>query len=67
MSASVTSLYTAFAVEATYRFVPVGYFWWSTLGTSAIVFGVAGWVVFRHMGTYLPQQEQKWNQSPQRA
>lgn len=65
MSVSVTSLYTTFVVEATYRLFPVQYFWWSTLGTSAIVFSAAGWLIYRHIGTYLPKQEQTWE--PQRA
>jgi uncharacterized membrane protein len=48
MGASVTGLYAALVVESTYRFFPVSYFWWSTLGPAGAVFALGSWVLHRH-------------------
>jgi len=46
MGASVTGLYAAFVIESTYRFFPLAYFWWFTMGLAAVVFG-AGSLLLR--------------------
>jgi len=48
MGASVTGLYAALVVESTYRFFPVSYFWWSTLGPASVIFLLGGVVLHRH-------------------
>jgi uncharacterized membrane protein len=47
MGASVTGLYAALVVESTYRFFPVAYFWWSTLGPASVVLLGGGWLLYR--------------------
>ena len=46
MSLSVMSLYTTFIVEATYRLFPPRLFWWTTLGTSLVIFVVGGLLIY---------------------
>ena len=46
LSASVTSLYATFLVESTYRLFPARFFWWTTVGTSGIVFLVAACLIY---------------------
>jgi uncharacterized membrane protein len=48
MGASVTGLYAAFIIESTYRFFPLAYFWWITLGLAAVVFGTGGLLLRRY-------------------
>ncbi|MEZ0539578.1 hypothetical protein [Fibrella arboris] len=50
MSLSVTSLYATFIVEATYRLFPPRFFWWATVGTSAVIFCIAGLLIVRYAG-----------------
>ncbi len=60
MSLSVTGLYTTFIVESTYRLFPPHLFWWTTLGTSLVVFSLAGWVIYRHLGQLRQQAGSQW-------
>ncbi|MGI4760429.1 MAG: hypothetical protein ACRYF0_06970 [Janthinobacterium lividum] len=55
MGASVTGLYAAFIIESTYRFFPLAYFWWLTLGLAALVFGMGGVLLRRHYPPRLAQ------------
>jgi len=48
MGASVLGLYAAFLVESTYRFFPVAYFWWSTIGLATIVLAGGSLLLYRH-------------------
>jgi uncharacterized membrane protein len=48
MGASVTGLYAAFIIESTYRFFPLAYFWWLTLGLAIVVFGAGGLLLRWH-------------------
>lgn len=52
LNLSVAGLYATFLVEATYRLFPMRYFWWTTVGTSMVVFAAAGWLMYRHRDTY---------------
>jgi uncharacterized membrane protein len=60
MSLSVMGLYTTFIVEATYRLFPPSYFWWTTVGTSMVVFGVGAWLIYRHLGHLRQQPVRRW-------
>jgi uncharacterized membrane protein len=53
MGASVTGLYAAFVIESTYRFFPLAYFWWITLGLAAVVFGAGGLLLRRYYAAWL--------------
>ena len=48
MGASVAGLYAAFLIESTYRFFPLAWFWWLTLGLAAGVFSAGGVLLHRH-------------------
>jgi hypothetical protein len=48
MGASVVGLYAAFLIESTYRFFPLAWFWWLTLGLAAGVFSAGGMLLHRH-------------------
>jgi uncharacterized membrane protein len=48
MGASVMGLYAAFVIESTYRFFPLAYFWWLTLGLATVVFTTGGLLLRRH-------------------
>lgn len=48
MGVSVMGLYAAFIIESTYRFFPLVYFWWLTLGLAAVIFTVGGLLLRRH-------------------
>lgn len=48
MGASVVGLYAAFIIESAYRFFPLAYFWWLTLGLAAGVFATGGLLLRRH-------------------
>ncbi|WP_266365477.1 DUF2306 domain-containing protein [Tellurirhabdus rosea] len=45
MGWSVTGLYAAGLVESTYRMFPAHYFWWVTMGLSAITFLTGGFLL----------------------
>lgn len=53
MGASVTGLYAAFLIESTYRFFPLAYFWWLTLGLAAGVFSAGGALLRRYYLVWL--------------
>jgi uncharacterized membrane protein len=48
MGASVAGLYAALAAEATYRFFPPRFFWWSTLGPAGAVLLAGGLLLYRY-------------------
>jgi uncharacterized membrane protein len=48
MGASVMGLYAAFVIESTYRFFPLAYFWWITLGLATVVFATGSLLLRRH-------------------
>lgn len=48
MGVSITGLYASFMVESTYRFFAPVYFWWVTLGLTAVVFMAGGLFLYRH-------------------
>lgn len=64
MSLSVTGLYATFLVEATYRLFAPRYFWWTTLGTSMLVFGLAAWVIYKHLGSVRRLSASQWSDNP---
>lgn len=68
MSVSVTGLYATFLVEATYRLFPPRLFWWTTVGTSMVVFSLAGWLIYRYARPWRQRSGSRWNGSaPQSA
>lgn len=60
MNSSVTGLYTTFIVESTYCLFPPHYFWWTTVGTSIVVLGLAGWIIYRQLGKLRLPRTTQW-------
>ena len=55
MGFSITGLYASFVVESTYRFFAPVYFWWVTLGLTAVVFSMGSLLLYRHYPTWAKQ------------
>lgn len=55
MGASITGVYASFLVESIYRFFPPTYFWWATLGPSALVFMAGGFLLYRYYPKWAKQ------------
>ena len=55
MGVSITGVYASFLVESTYRFFPPVYFWWVTLGPTALVFIVSGLILRHYYPTWIKQ------------
>lgn len=64
---SVTGLYASFVVESTYRFFAPIYFWWITLGLTAIVFVMGGILLYRHYPKWAKQMNRPSGQIPFRV
>ena len=55
MGASIIGVYASFLVESTYRFFSPVYFWWATLGPTALVFITGGFLLHRHYPKWAKQ------------
>ena len=67
MSLSVTGLYATFIVEATYRLFPPRFFWWTTVGTSMVVFSLAGWLIYTYLEQWRQLAGNQWDEADRQA
>lgn len=63
MGTSLAGIYASFLVESTYRFFSPSYFWWATLGPTALVFVLGGFLLYH----YYPKWAKQMNNSSSRV